>query len=332
MVDSRYEVERLATPLSDDLSAEAVAFWTDIFPDCIEEFREFPTGSESESNTNILYLARSGKEIAATCCLTISRTDGRLGGIGEVATRNQFRGRGLASELCRRAAEEFDSAGGRGLWLGTNNPAAASVYNKMGWQYLVGTMAMVRTDPRHTPEQFLIDYYRRGLDLAVDICPGGAGERITMIPLILTPHPWKVLDANVGICSIRWFRQESCMGLYSRYQRPGDSMMWWSAKREDGACVGLASAKWLDQKTMRSEAFCHPWYQENLLGELHRHVAIWAIDHGADQIVTTCECRDHAKHGALMQLKAEPKGRSCQMPGPLGQLQLMIFELGRTML
>ena len=38
-----------------------------------------------------------------------------------------------------------------------------------------------------------------------------------MIPLLISPHDWQVLDANTAMFSTRYSLQPSCMGLYRRY-------------------------------------------------------------------------------------------------------------------
>ena len=121
-------------------------------------------GRECDTNLDIVYVVKDGSQIVATTHLTISRSDPRIGGLGEVATLATHRGRGLAGALCGRAAEEFDAAGGEGLFLGTDNPAAARIYQRLGWRYLPHTHVM-----RRAGSVSVIDnYYRTGAGLSVD--------------------------------------------------------------------------------------------------------------------------------------------------------------------
>ena len=66
-----------------------------------------------------------------------------------------------------------------------------------------------------------------------------------MIPLIVMPHDWQVLDANVGLYSTRYAVQHSCMFLYPRFQaltQEGGGA-WFGAQVESGALLGLATAR-----------------------------------------------------------------------------------------
>ena len=58
------------------------------------------------------------------------RANPEFAGIGEVATRPEYRGQGIANRLCRQALDEFAEQGGEVVFLGTENPAAARIYRR----------------------------------------------------------------------------------------------------------------------------------------------------------------------------------------------------------
>ncbi len=272
---------------------------------------EILTGGDSQNNRDIVYLARKDGKIASTCRLTISRSDPRLGGLAEVATLAEHRGQNLGLELCRWAAKEFDESGGQANFLGTVNPIAAKLYGWLGWRYLAGTKVMVRIGSGENPEEFLVDYFRGGQDLPVTIQPGSPALRVTMIPLILRPHDWLVLDANMNLCSTRFMIQKSCEGLFPRYVSLKDTGAWFVALLADGVVVGLASVKKLDDRTAQIEAFTVDRYQESWLGPLYQQAAQWARDYqGLSDIQTSCAKDDPLKPAVLEREEFRLTGRT----------------------
>jgi len=130
-------------PLSAELVDELVPFWQSIFEIPFDESRAVLAADEAAANRDTIWLLRSGEQLAVTCQLTVSIDNPELGGLGAVATADRFRRQGLAERLCREARDLFRSGGGRALFLGTDNPAAARVYYRLGWRKLTGTTVMV---------------------------------------------------------------------------------------------------------------------------------------------------------------------------------------------
>ena len=238
------EIVALEPPLPADVIEELASFWEPIFKARYDDLRPVLAGGEVTDNRNLVYLIREGGELAGTSQLTTSRAVPALGGLGEVATAPAYRGRGIATRLCARARDDFRAQGGQALYLGTVNPAAARVYYRLGWRNLAGTTVMAGTTGEDSPEAFLVNYFRAPHDRP-QIVPGTAAARIPMIPLIVMPHDWQVLDANVGLYSTRYAVQHSCMFLYPRFQaltQEGRGA-WFGAQSASGALLGLATAR-----------------------------------------------------------------------------------------
>lgn len=257
-----YILERYEVPLSQELAKELSGLWQAIFEVDFPGLLEILNGSDICNNRDILYLARNEGEVVSTCRLTISRRDPRIGGLGEVATHSEHRGKNLGFKLCQWAVREFDESGGQANFLGTVNPIAAGLYAKLGWRYLAGTKVMLRVVAGQNPEEYLVDYFRNGQELPVMIEPGSSVCRVTMIPLILRPHAKMVLDANANLVSTRFEIQKSCEGLYPRYAFMEKPSTWFAAIRADGVVVGLSSVRIFDGKTVRVDAFAVDRYQE----------------------------------------------------------------------
>ena len=188
-------------PLQEDLAEELIQFWCGMFKTPYESFRGILLGNESTQNYDIIYLSQVGKQIIGTCHLTMSNSLPIMGGLGEAATHPEFRRRGIASKLCKLALDNFCRRGGQALFLGTVNPAAARVYYRLGWRKLAGANVMVNITTDISQEAFLTDYF--GEKGSAMVVPATAAERIPMIPLIVSPHEWQVLDANIGMFSTR---------------------------------------------------------------------------------------------------------------------------------
>ena len=182
-----------------------------------------------------------------------------LGGFGEVATRPDLRGTGIATRLCGRAVEEFRGGGGQALFLGTTSPAARRIYHRLGWRKLAGADVMANISSRDTPEAFLVDYFREPGEATV--VPATAAVRVPMIPLLHAPHDWQVLDANAGMYSTRYCLQYSCMGLYRRYLAAvgGGAGDWFCACTADGRIVGLATVLRVGA-ACQVDGFAHPYF------------------------------------------------------------------------
>jgi len=135
-------VSRHEAPLPAALLDELCLFWERIFATSYDEFRPALGGAEAEHNRDVVWVMREEAELAGTCHLTTVRRDPALGGLGEVATVETFRRRGIARELCGLARNEFRQLGGHTLFLGTGNLEAARVYHRLGWRKLVGTNVM----------------------------------------------------------------------------------------------------------------------------------------------------------------------------------------------
>ena len=182
-----------------------------------------------------------------------------LGGFGEVATRPDLRGGGIATRLCGRAVEEFRAAGGQALFLGTVSPAARRIYHRLGWRKLAGAEVMANISTRDTPEAFLVDYFREPGEAVVG--PATPAVRIPMIPLLHAPHDWQVLDANAEMYSTRCCVQYSCMGLYRRYLAAlaGGRGEWFCARTADGRVVGLSTVH-VSGAACQLDGFAHPYF------------------------------------------------------------------------
>ena len=260
-------------------------------------------GDEVDHSRLVTYLERDGDTLTGTCGITISRANPRLAGFGEVATRPDYRGRGIASRLCGQAVEEFVEQGGEAVFLGTGNPDAARIYHRLGWRRIAGSYVWANVTTGDSPEEYLADYYR--LPGRVSIVPGDASLRVPMIPLLLTPHDWQVLDGNlpVPMVSIRYAMQSSCMGLCRKYYDlvKRDDTAWFAVKTDDGRLVGISTARIDDAKACNVDGFIHARFNDSYDALIGAAID-WGRSQNAVRITARLSVEDEDKQAAFESL------------------------------
>ncbi len=290
-------------PITPALIDELFPFWSAIFGEAAWDVdRAVFLGAEAATSHSTLYLQRAGTELAGTCFMMQSKTVPALAGMGEVATAPQFRGQGIAGDLCRQALTDFRAAGGEAFFLGTVNPAAARIYHRLGWRKLAGANLMVNLTTAASPEEFFVDYFRQPGQVTVGLA--GPDVRVPMIPLILSPHDSPVLDANVALYSCRYQIQNSCMGLYPRYTRALANGLdaFFAARTADGRVVGLATARLVEgEDVYQIDGFVHHRFAA-VWPDLIKVACDWARTQGATTLRTLIAREDWAKQAVFQAL------------------------------
>ena len=299
---------RINVPLPEGLIQELTVFWEEIFENSYEDFKPIFAGNEIEDNEDILYLMRQGEDVAGTSHLTVGKAAPRLGGLGEVATPPAFRRQGIAAQLCEATLDDFRRQGGEAFFLGTGNPAAARIYYRLGWRKLAGANVMALIVSGKSPEAFLVDYFREA-EGQISIVPGTSAQRIPMIPLIVCPHDWQVLDANAGIFSTRYAVQSSCMGLYPKYDVliQQQSGAWFGAGADSGHLIGLATARLDESGVCHVDGFTHQRCLD-AWGDLMQVAMDWGADRGATEWCGTLSVEDEDKRSLFEALGFDMAG------------------------
>ena len=288
------DVSRLQTPIEPHRVDEVFGFWTAIFEDGIDVTPEVLLGHELPYTRITVFTDRRDGVLAGACLVVACPEFPSLGGYGEVATNPDFRRRGIAANLSRIARDDFAERGGEALFLGTGDPAAARIYFRLGWRKLAGADLMVNVLTGGSPEEFLVDHFR-GLGPATIREPSPA-DRVPMIPLLVSPHDWQVLDANVAMFSTRYAVQGSCLGLYRRYSAiaAGGQGAWFCAVTDLGHVVGLSTARLDVDNRCHVDAFTHRSGLESWRG-LVDAAADWGHARGASSIQATVSIEDEEK-------------------------------------
>ena len=302
---------RFEVPLEPGLTRELFDFWISIFGEPMDLPPEVFLGAELEQNDNVVYVARREGQLAGTCGMTVSRQVPGLGGFGEVATDPALRRSGIAGALCAQAVEEFRGRGGEALFLGTENPGAARIYHRLGWRKLAGANVMANITSGDSPEAFLTDYFR-SLG-TVEVRPASPEIRIPIIPLLVLPHDWQVLDSNAAMFSTRYATQNSCMGLYRRY---GDVAAdgrgaWFVAVTADGRAAGISTARLDDSGGCRVDGFAHK-SRMDAWDDLVDAAIRWAEAAGAQSVTADVSVEDEEKRALFEGLGFSHAGRGQQ--------------------
>ena len=299
---------RFEAPLEPGLTRELFEFWISIFGEPMDMPTEVFLGAEREQNDNIVYVARREGRLAGTCGLTMSRQATGLGGFGEVATDPALRRSGIATVLCAQAVEDFRGRGGEALFLGTGNPGAARIYHRLGWRKLAGANVMANITSGDSPEAFLTDYFR-SLG-STEVRQASPEIRIPIIPLLVLPHDWQVLDSNAAMFSTRYATQNSCMGLYRRYRdvAADGRGAWFAAVTGDGKAAGISTARLEASGGCRVDGFAHKSRMDTW-GDLVGAAISWAEAAGARAVSAVVSVEDEEKRELFESLGFVQVGR-----------------------
>lgn len=234
------EIQRYTSPFDCD---EVVNLWSEIFGEYEAELEKIQCdGSESQLNTDIVYLAKENGKILGAVHTTISKTEPLLAGMSGVCTTSEARGRGISRILFEKAMEEIDALGVKATFLGTGNPIGIKVYESCGFSFIMCTGAMARVPGSNFP-LFCQDYFG-GEHKNIKIVPGSGAMRLPLIPFVHGSHCDCFIDINASIVSKGiTFSQVSCMGLYQKFldvENSGGSFL--GAIDENGILGATASA------------------------------------------------------------------------------------------
>ena len=133
-------------------------------------------GEENRWNRTNIYRHISEEQTISTAIVISPFALPSLGGLGEVSTAPRFRGKGLATRICKQLVEDFQRTEGLALFLGTVNPDAARIYERLGWQHINGSKLMVNLSGSDDYDDFIRRYF--ATSIPSKICKAKLGSRI----------------------------------------------------------------------------------------------------------------------------------------------------------
>ena len=217
-------------------------------------------GSETQFNTDIVFLAYEGDTLLGMIHGTIPKCAPYLAGLSAMFTTEAARGKGLGNILFGKIVEEVSNLGARLTLLGTSNPVAAKLYTKYGFGFCPGSNVMARYSIGNMVD-FTNDYYRKAKG-AIKVSRGDPSMRIPVIPLVLQNDFGLILDINVKIFNSNTITERSCMGLFPRYvalrEKGGD---YFTAFDEAGILGAVASVMSDSDGSFRCDFFSLPAFE-----------------------------------------------------------------------
>lgn len=287
---------RCEAPLDPVLVSELMDLWLPIFQEGIDLTREALLGEESPDARIIVHTRRLNGKLAGACLVASSNSVPSLGGLGEVATTPDARRTGIGTALTRQALDDFKERGGQALFLGTVNPAAARIYHRLGWRKLAGANLMLNVLSGESPEEFFVDYFRGIHGEPVSVRKPSPADRAPIIPLLVAPHDWQVLDFNTGMMSTRYAVQDSCLGLYRRYAAVANDGRgtWFCAGTDIGHVIGLSTARLDGKGGCRVDGFTHKSHLRSWEALIQPAVR-WGTENGAAHVYADVSVEDDEK-------------------------------------
>lgn len=188
------------------------------------------------------------------------------------------------------------------MFLGTGNPDAARIYHRLGWRRLAGANVWANVTTGDSPEEYLADYFRQ--TSSVDIVRGDASLRVPMIPLLVVPHDWQVLDGNLPspMISTRYAVQNSCMGLCRKYyQLVKHGGEWFAATASDNRLVGISTARIDGTNVCWVDGFIHARFRSEY-GRLIGAAMDWGASLDAAEFATSVSVEDEDKQSLFTSL------------------------------
>ncbi|MCY3801699.1 MAG: GNAT family N-acetyltransferase [Chloroflexi bacterium] len=140
-----------------------------------------------------MFVGRLDDTVVGTAWHATNRATREMGVYGYVLTDPAHRGKGIAQILTKMSLEHFRADGGKAVYLGTDNPIARHVYEKLGYRSYNGiVMRAVREDV--DPDIFDTDYFRYdGKGLVRDVTQGDVGGYVALLHA-REPTDWVVRD------------------------------------------------------------------------------------------------------------------------------------------
>ena len=324
------EITRYEVPVSMEMIEEIWAMWETVPEEVgvgedISWVRDELSNAVRAEDRKLLYVARVDGKIAGTSVIWVSRRDPKLAEFALPGTAPEFRRRGIGQALFDAPVADFRAMGGESIFLGASSYAFRT-YMRAGYHKLVGTSALAYVASGESPEAYLVDFFR-GLGPAV-VGPGEGADRTSAVPLVHTPHDWQVMDANVGLLSLRYNQPSGFSGQAGGVVDlldKADSTFFAARAGDRGKVVGLSTAK-LAEGVCSVDGFTHPYYEDSW-NELIESAAAWGSERGAVRSAAVVSEEDWRKREMFEALGYETSGRGDDFL--LDGMQMRVYANGK---
>ena len=284
-------------------------------------------GEENRWNRTNIYRHISEEQTISTAIVINPLALPSLGGLGEVCTAPRSRGEGLATRICQQLVKDFQRAEGLALFLGTVNPHAARIYERLGWQHINGSKLMVNLSGSDDYDDFIRRYF--ATSTPSQICRAKPASRIPIIPLVLFPHAWSILDSNISLYSTNVEPQLSCLGLYRRYDylRTCGQGEWFTLITEEAKVLGISSAVYKGNNRYQVDGFCHPDHDSFFI-RLIKTAVNWCQSKKAVEITFNVAKQDKDKEKLVRNVGFRPMEREAYLESGNRKTRTLLYSTG----
>ena len=197
-----------------------------------------------------------------------------VGILGDVYTRPEYRGNGVATSLMAALMEDFDARGGRALYLGTGYDSPAyHIYYKFGFRSVEeesGLMAYFNEDD--FPEKYFSTGETSLHPLDWRHYPTSAALFMAQLPGVVRCLPQGLLGQSNS--------EGSMLKVLEEMQKESPSCGGFALQKSNGAVVGMAMWKKHDiwPETALVDVWCHPhfWAEANDLLKVTLQQALYS--------------------------------------------------------
>ena len=273
-----------------------------------------------------VYAHEIGEKLVSSAVLIVGGCSPLLGGLGEVSTAPSFRGSGLATDLCREVVNDFFDSCGKALFLGTTNPVAARIYSKLGWKYIPFTQLMVNMGQGSSYKGFIDDYFSTASPKLIK--RGEMSSRIPMIPLAIAHTDWVLLDINIELLSTLKEEQESCLGLFRRYDqiRMDNNGEFFTLNGDHDRLLGLSTAVEKYEGHYLIDGFTHPSHKDSFI-DLLKAALNWCEAEGLNSCTMEIADTDQEKAELAGALGFKPTGEKSAFKGKYISYNTSIYTI-----
>ena len=214
----------------------------------------------------------SSSSIESSCITIYNKNLPIIAGLGEVCTEITSRGNGLAGKLCAIAKEDFFSKErSEGIFLGTVNPIAQKIYEKLGWVQIPKSKVMFNSKKGESFQDFIDGYYDEKSDIFIN--NGSPKFRISLIAYFLSQISDYNVDINVGIIGNNY--SSMCLSLYNRFDEiTKNNGQWFVMSNHKNKIFSTSSFKNISKDILRLDGTYRKGYEKYFIDLLKNNLRI----------------------------------------------------------
>jgi len=229
-------------------------------------------GIEKKVSEIKLYTFETSTFIESSCITIYDKKLPNLAGLGEVCTEINSRGNGLAGKLCNLAKDDFFSKDvAQGIFLGTVNPKAQRIYEKLGWVKIPNSKIMFNSKKGESFEEFITKYYAEKSEIIFN--NSSPKFRIPLIAYFFSQISDNTIDLNAGIIGNNY--SSMCLSLYNKFdQITKDGGQWFVMSDHMNKIFSTSSFKNISKDVLRLDGTYKKDYENHFIELIKNNLRI----------------------------------------------------------